>query len=85
MGIRSLLKLIGIEIPTTSPAIETRTVLVALAVGLVVTTVAAVLPAWSAARVSPMEALRVVVPSGQRVRPAPPHGGLAGHRRSAPG
>ena len=28
------------------------------------TTVAAVLPAWSAARVSPMEALRVVVPSG---------------------
>ena len=64
VGIRSLLKLIGIEIPTTSPAIETRTVLLGLAVGLVVTMVAAVLPAWSAARVSPMEALRVVAPSG---------------------
>ena len=39
--------------------------LLGLAVGLVVTTVAAVLPAWSAARVSPMEALRVVV-AGRR-------------------
>ncbi len=64
VGIRSLLNLIGIEIPTTSPAIEARTVVVALAVGLVVTTVAAILPAWAAARVSPMEALRVVGASG---------------------
>jgi putative ABC transport system permease protein len=61
-GIRSLLTLIGIEMPTTSPAVETRTVLVGLTVGLVVTVVAAILPAWSAARVSPMEALRDVVP-----------------------
>src|SRR4051812_26253599 len=53
-GIRQLLAVTGIEIPTTSPAIQTRTVLVGLAVGLVVTTVAAVLPAWSAARVAPM-------------------------------
>jgi putative ABC transport system permease protein len=74
IAIRSLLQLIGVDLPTTSPAIELRTVVVALAVGLVVTTVAAVLPAWVAARVAPMEALRTVVPSGRssgRVRTQP--------------
>jgi putative ABC transport system permease protein len=63
VGIRALLTVVGIEVPTTSPAIETRTVLVALGVGVVVTVVAALLPAWSAARVAPMEALRSVVPT----------------------
>jgi putative ABC transport system permease protein len=62
-GIRSLMKLIGAEIPTTSPAIETRTVVASFTVGLVVTVVAALAPAWSAARVSPMEALREAVPA----------------------
>ncbi|RNM16975.1 ABC transporter permease [Nocardioides pocheonensis] len=57
-GIRSLMKLVGAEIPTTTPALETRTVVAALAVGLGVTMVAAIAPAWSATRVSPMEALR---------------------------
>ena len=62
-GIRALMKLIGAEIPTTSPTIETRTIVAALAVGLLVTMVAAVAPAWSATRVAPMEALRDAVPS----------------------
>jgi putative ABC transport system permease protein len=62
-GIRSMLKLVGMEMPTTSPAVETRTVVAAFGVGLVVTMVAAVAPAWSAARVSPMDALRDAVPS----------------------
>ena len=53
-------KLIGVEIPSTSPALEPRTVVVGLAVGLVVTMVAAVAPAWAATRVAPMEALRDV-------------------------
>jgi len=57
-AIRSLLTLVDVELPTTSPAVEPRTVVVALAVGLGVTIVAALLPAWVAARVSPMEALR---------------------------
>ena len=57
-GIRALLKLVGSELPTTSPAIEPRTVVAAFAVGLVVTMVAATAPAWSATRVSAMEALR---------------------------
>jgi putative ABC transport system permease protein len=62
IGIRAMLSLIGIEVPTTSPAVETRTILVGLAVGLGVTTLAALLPAWSATRVAPMEALRDAVP-----------------------
>jgi putative ABC transport system permease protein len=63
-GIRSLLELIGVEIPTTAPALEPRTVLAALSVGLLVTMVAAMAPAWAATRVAPMEALRNVVPAG---------------------
>ena len=62
-GIRSLLDLIGVEIPTTSPVVEARTILTALAVGLLVTVVAAIAPAWTATRVAPMEALRLVVPT----------------------
>ena len=62
IGIRSLLGLVGVDIPTTSPAIETRTLVVGMAVALGVTALAALLPAWSATRVAPMEALRDVVP-----------------------
>ncbi|MBA2953234.1 FtsX-like permease family protein [Nocardioides sp. MAH-18] len=61
-GIRQLLKLIGVDLPTTTPAIETRTVVAAFSVGVVVTCLAAVLPAWSAARIAPMEALRTAAP-----------------------
>jgi putative ABC transport system permease protein len=63
-GIRTLLEAIGVEIPSTSPALEPRTVVVALAVGLLVTMIAAIAPAWAATRVAPMEALRSVVPAG---------------------
>jgi putative ABC transport system permease protein len=62
-GIRSLLSMTGTDMPTTSPAIETRTVVAALAVGLLVTVFAAIAPAWHATRVAPMEALREAVPS----------------------
>jgi putative ABC transport system permease protein len=58
LGIRSLLGLVGVDIPSTAPAVEARTVVIGLLVGLVVTTLAALLPAWSATRVEPMEALR---------------------------
>jgi len=62
-GIRSLLELIGVEMPSTSPAIEPRTVVAAFAVGVLVTMVAAITPAWAATRVAPMEALRNAVPA----------------------
>ena len=74
-GIRLLLELVGVEIPSTSPALETRTILVGLAVGLLVTMVAAIAPAWAAARVAPMEALRNAVPAT----------GAAGHGRRVAG
>lgn len=66
-GIRALLELIGVEIPSTSPALETRTIVAGLAVGLLVTMVAAIAPAWAAARVAPMEALRNATPAGGAV------------------
>ena len=62
VGIRSLLGAMGIDVPSTSPAVETRTLVVGMAVGFGVTTLAAVLPAWSATRVAPLEALRDIVP-----------------------
>ncbi len=63
VGIRSLLKLIGIEVPTTSAVIEPRTVVAALLVGVVVTMVAALVPAWAASRSAPIEALHEAVPT----------------------
>lgn len=72
-GISSLLELTGTEIPSTTPAIEIRTVVVALTVGLVVTVVAALAPAWAATGVAPMEALR---------GPAPTDEGTSGIRRT---
>ena len=66
-GIRELLELIGVELPSTSPALETRTVLIGLAVGLLVTMTAAIAPAWAATRVAPMEALRNAVPASGAV------------------
>ena len=62
-GIRSLLKLIGVEMPTTSPAVETRTIVACLLVGVLVTLAAAIAPAWAATRVAPMEALRDSTPT----------------------
>ncbi|MER6973493.1 FtsX-like permease family protein [Nocardioides sp. NPDC000445] len=66
-GIRSLLGLAGVEMPTTSLSVEVRTVVAALSVGLLVTMVAAIAPAWTATRVAPMEALRNAVPAGGTV------------------
>ncbi len=63
VGIRGLLKVIGIEVPATSAAIETRTIVAALLVGVLVTIVAALIPAWAASRVGPIEALRDAVPT----------------------
>jgi putative ABC transport system permease protein len=58
VGIRQLLKIIGLEMPTTTATIEPRTILAAVSVGVIVTVAAAIAPALSAMRVSPVEALR---------------------------
>ncbi|SDZ28597.1 putative ABC transport system permease protein [Micromonospora pattaloongensis] len=67
VGIRGLLKAIGIEVPTTTAVVAPRTVVAALLVGVVVTVGAAVIPSWKATRVAPIEALRQATPVTGRI------------------
>lgn len=57
-GLRQLFTVIGLEIPGGGLELKPRTVVVALLLGLVVTVLAAYLPARRASRVSPVAALR---------------------------
>lgn len=67
VGIRQMLILVGIEVPTTAVALEPRTVLAALGVGVGVTLVAAAIPAWAATRIAPIEALRESTPAADGI------------------
>jgi len=57
-GLNSLLVSFGINLPQTSTVFKTRTIIVALAVGIVITMIAAVRPALRATRVAPVAAAR---------------------------
>jgi putative ABC transport system permease protein len=57
-AINALFKALGIDLPTTSLVLESRTVIVCLIVGTVVTLAGALAPALRATRVAPVEALR---------------------------
>ncbi|HYB31122.1 MAG TPA: FtsX-like permease family protein [Solirubrobacteraceae bacterium] len=57
-GLNSLLVSFGINLPQTSTVFKTRTVIVALAVGIVITMIAALRPALRATRVAPIAAAR---------------------------
>jgi putative ABC transport system permease protein len=59
-GLRAVLGVAGIEVPTTTLQVEPRTVVAALLVGVVVTVLAALLPARQATKVAPIAALRAV-------------------------
>jgi putative ABC transport system permease protein len=56
--ITGLFKAIGFELPTSGLILSSKTVIVALVVGLVSTTVASAVPAVRATRVTPLDALR---------------------------
>ena len=56
-GLNAIFKSFGIDLPNTGTVIETRTIIVALVVGMFVTLAAALMPALRATRVSPMAAL----------------------------
>jgi putative ABC transport system permease protein len=56
-GLNAIFKSFGIDLPNTGMVIETRTVIVSVVIGLVVTLAAALSPALRATRVSPMAAL----------------------------
>jgi putative ABC transport system permease protein len=57
-GLDGLFKLFGIDLPQSSMVIQTRTVIVALALGIVVTLIASISPARRATRIPPIAALR---------------------------
>jgi putative ABC transport system permease protein len=58
LGLQGLFAAIGAEIPTEGLTIAPRTVLVGLVIGIVVTVLAALVPAIRASRIPPMAALR---------------------------
>jgi putative ABC transport system permease protein len=59
-GLNALFVAIGIDLPTTSLVIETRTIVVSLAIGIVVTLVSSMVPALRSTRVPPIAALQAL-------------------------
>ena len=57
-GLRALFKAIGFELPSNGTVIESRTIIVSIVVGVVVTMLATLAPAIRATRVPPVAALR---------------------------
>src|SRR5918996_831019 len=66
IGLTKILNALGISLPVSRTQVLPRTVLVSIAIGLVVASVSALVPARRAARVHPMEALREAGPSSTR-------------------
>ena len=69
-GLNSLFKSAGIDLPNTGSVVKTRALVVPLLVGMIVTLLAAIIPAVRATRVSPVEALsdQAVAPTRRRRR-----------------
>ena len=59
-GLNALFVAIGIDLPTTSLVIETRTIVVSLAIGIVITLVSSLVPALRSTRVPPIAALQAL-------------------------
>ena len=59
-GLNALFVAIGIDLPTTSLVVETRTIVVSLAIGIVVTLVSSLVPALRSTRVPPIAALQAL-------------------------
>ncbi len=74
LGLRALLKAFGLDLPTTSLQLHTRTVTISLIVGVLVTLVGGAGPALRATRVPPVAALRegVSLPPSRLSRLAAP-------------
>jgi len=68
MGINGLFELLGIDLPTTDLVLESRTVVVSILVGVVVTLIASLVPALRSTRVPPIAALHAFTPTPSRRR-----------------
>ncbi|MFN8109180.1 MAG: FtsX-like permease family protein [Thermoleophilia bacterium] len=69
LGLRAVFNAIGLNLPSTTLQVHTRTVVVGLVVGVVVTLLAALGPSVRSSRVPPMAALRdIEVHSSPRIR-----------------
>ncbi len=68
LGLNGLFETFGIDLPTTGLVLETRTVVVSLLVGIVVTFVASLVPALRSTRVPPIAALQGFVARPSRRR-----------------
>ena len=67
-ALRGLLSSAGIDLPSTGTVIEPRTIIVALAVGMIATLVSGFVPARRATQVEPVEAMRdAATPGAKRV------------------
>ncbi|HXA29952.1 MAG TPA: FtsX-like permease family protein [Candidatus Angelobacter sp.] len=75
-GLEALLGAVGLDLSGTSLQLQPHTVIAGLAVGVLVTIVASVLPARRATRVAPVEALRDAMPSPSVVSAGRIIGGL---------
>ena len=67
VGLRALFKAVGVDLPSSGTVVATRTIVVSLLVGVLVTIVSTLVPAVRATRVVPVIALRegaVVTPHG---------------------
>jgi putative ABC transport system permease protein len=68
LGLRALVGTFGATLPPGPLVVSTRTVLLSLVVGVVITAVAALLPARKASAVRPIEAMRAAVPGQGSLR-----------------
>jgi putative ABC transport system permease protein len=68
MGINGLFELLGFDLPTTDLVLESRTVIVSILVGVVVTLFSSLVPALRSTRVPPIAALHAFVSAPTRRR-----------------
>jgi putative ABC transport system permease protein len=66
--LNALLEAFGVDLPTTGLVLETRTVVVALLIGVVVTVLSSLVPALRSTRVPPIAALHAYTPPATRRR-----------------
>lgn len=60
IGLKAVIGAIGIDLPGTTPVVAPRTVIVSIVLGLLITTLSALVPAFKASRVPPLAAIRDV-------------------------